>query len=69
MQFGVQAINAHRAEDDARVCMEFFKIATAHFFEKNSGMLEYYKNGVVIEDYLSTKDPEEDGTKLTQNLF
>lgn len=69
VQFGVQAINAHRAEDDARVCMEFFKIAIAHFFEKNSGMLEYYKNGVVIEDYLSTKDPEEDGTKLTQNLF
>ncbi|AGT44689.1 3'-5' exonuclease [Treponema pedis] len=69
MQFGIQAISAHRAEDDARVCMEFFKIAAAHFFEKNKGMLDYYKNGVETADYLTTKDPEVDCEKLERNLF
>lgn len=68
-QFGVQAVNAHRAEDDARVCMEFFKIAVSHFFEKNKDMLDYYKKDVDISEYLSTKDPETDGGKLVQNLF
>ena len=33
-QFGVQAVNAHRAKDDTRVFMDFFKIAVSHFFEK-----------------------------------
>lgn len=69
VQFNIQALNAHRAEDDARVCMEFFNLAVAHFFEKNSGMLDYYKNGVNVEDYLTTRDPENDATNLEQNLF
>ena len=69
IQFGVEAIHAHRAEDDARVCMEFFKIAVAHFFEKNKGMLEYYKKDVEVAEYLTTKDPETDSGILAQNLF
>ena len=40
-QFGVQAVNAHRAKDDTRAFMEFFKIAVSHFFE-NKDMLDYF---------------------------
>ncbi len=69
VQFGIQAINAHRAEDDARVCMEFFNIAVNHFFEQNADMLKFYREKVVIEDYLTSKDPQKDDSNLVQNLF
>jgi DNA polymerase III domain protein len=42
-QFGVQAVNAHRAKDDARVFMDFFKIAVSHFFEKKDMLDDFYK--------------------------
>ena len=41
-QFGVQAVNAHRAKDDARVFMELFKIAVSHFFEKKDMLDRFY---------------------------
>ncbi len=69
VQFGVKAVNAHRAEDDARVCMEFFNIAVNHFFSKNKEMLEYYQAKVNAEDYLTTKDPEIEVKNMEQNLF
>ncbi len=69
VQFGIQAVNAHRAEDDARVCMEFFNIAVNHFFEKNADMLKFYREKVNVEDYITTKDPQKDGSNLAQNLF
>ncbi|PIE98249.1 MAG: DNA polymerase III subunit epsilon [Treponema sp.] len=56
-QFGINAIDAHRAEDDARVCMEFFNVALKHFFETHSDMLEHYKQNTNINDYLKTKAP------------
>jgi DNA polymerase-3 subunit epsilon len=28
VRFGIQALDAHRAEDDARVCMELFSSAS-----------------------------------------
>ena len=69
LQFGIQAVNAHRAEDDARVCMEFFHIAVNRFFSANKEMLEYYRNKVDIAEYLKTKDPEPDNKNIAQNLF
>ncbi len=69
VQFGIKAVSAHRAEDDARVCMEFFHLAVKHFFEKNAEMLKFYREKVNIDDYLSTKDPQKDGSNLVQNLF
>ena len=42
-QFGVQAVNAHRAKDDARVFMDFFKIAASHFFEKKDMLDSFYE--------------------------
>ncbi len=69
VNFNIEAKNAHRAEDDARVCMEFFNIAVKSFFEKNKEMLSFYRENVIVEDYLTTKDPVRDTTKMVQDLF
>lgn len=69
LQFGLNAVNAHRAEDDARVCMDLFQVSVKHFFEKNKEMLSYYSAKVNISDYLTTKAPENNINNCIQNLF
>ncbi|MEL3906532.1 MAG: 3'-5' exonuclease [Treponema sp.] len=40
LQFGITALEAHRAEDDARVCMELFQHTLNRFLKYNAGLVE-----------------------------
>ena len=40
VQFGITALEAHRAEDDARVCMELFDKILNRFLKNNPGLVE-----------------------------
>ncbi|MEL3908842.1 MAG: 3'-5' exonuclease [Treponemataceae bacterium] len=53
----LKVLDAHRAEDDARVCMDFFNCAIDRFFDENADMLESYAQGVNIDEYLTSKSP------------
>lgn len=67
-RLNINTVNAHRAEDDARVCMEFFNKAVNHFLEKNKEMIPHFINGINIDDYIKTADPEKQ-ENWEQNLF
>lgn len=56
--FNIDVHDAHRAEDDARVCMDFFHISVKHFFTEDAEMLENYKSQTNISEYLTTSDPK-----------
>lgn len=49
-RFGIESIDAHRAEDDARVCMELFLVCLEKLKEKNPKLVE-----AAIEAELSAK--------------
>lgn len=55
--FNINVKDAHRAEDDARVCMDFFHLAVQHFFEEDAAMLENYRKETDIADYITSEDP------------
>ncbi len=67
-RFEIVAFEAHRAEDDARVCMELFKHTATKFIEANQDMIPYWKVQYKKEDYLQTKMPEIE-ENLSQGLF
>lgn len=56
-RFDLTVLDAHRAEDDARVCMDFFHLAVQHFFDEDAEMLEAYRNETNVEEYLTTISP------------
>ncbi|MGP1440796.1 MAG: 3'-5' exonuclease [Treponema sp.] len=68
-KFEIVAFEAHRAEDDSRVCMEFFNKAVSHFIEANQEMIPHWKSQTNIEDYLKTEMPETEIDGFAQNLF
>lgn len=68
-RFEIVAFEAHRAEDDARVCMELFNIVAMKFNEANQDMIPYWEKNIDIKDYLITKMPEMEDESDTQNLF
>ena len=39
MQLGITALEAHRAEDDARVCMELFEKMLSRFLKNNAELV------------------------------
>lgn len=55
--FNINVKDAHRAEDDARVCMDFFHLAVQHFFEEDAAMLENYRKETDIAEYITSEDP------------
>lgn len=55
--FNINVKDAHRAEDDARVCMDFFNLAVQHFFEEDAAMLENYRKETDIAEYITSEDP------------
>lgn len=55
--FNINVKDAHRAEDDARVCMDFFHLAVQHFFEEDAAMLENYRKETEIAEYITSEDP------------
>lgn len=67
--FNIDVLDAHRAEDDARVCMDFFHIAVKHFFEEDAEMLENYKKETNIDEYLTSEYPSFDMVSETPSLF
>ena len=68
-RFDIVAFEAHRAEDDSRVCMEFFNKAVKHFIEVNQDMIPHWTSQTNIEDFLKTEMPEIESDSFTQNLF
>ena len=68
-RFDIVAFEAHRAEDDSRVCMEFFNKAVKHFIEANQDMIAHWKSKTNINDYLKTEMPEIESDSFVQNLF
>ena len=68
-RFEIVAFEAHRAEDDSRVCMEFFNKAVKHFIEANQEMIPHWMSQTNIGDYLKTEMPEIEGNSFAQNLF
>lgn len=55
--FNINVKDAHRAEDDARVCMDFFHLAVQHFFEEDAAMLENHRKETDIAEYITSEDP------------
>ena len=57
-RFDVVAFSAHRAEDDARVCMEVFDRVVEKFIASNQDMISYWEKQFNIDDYIKTKRVE-----------
>jgi len=57
VQFGITALEAHRAEDDARVCMELFDKILNRFLKNNPGLVEKIR---AETDAASLLAPEEE---------
>lgn len=68
-RFNIDTVSAHRADDDARVCMEFFNKAVKHFIEVNKEMIPHFTNGINVEDYIKTQNPEKIEENIARNLF
>jgi len=68
-KFEITVFEAHRAEDDARVCMELFNHVTKHFIDSNQDMLSYWQKQFKIEDYIYTKKVEIENESSEQALF
>ena len=57
VQFGITALEAHRAEDDARVCMELFEKILSRFLKNNPELVEKIR---AETDAASLLAPEEE---------
>ena len=57
-RFEIVAFSAHRAEDDARVCMEVFHHVADKFIASNQDMISYWEKQFNIDDYIKTKRVE-----------
>ena len=66
-RFEIVAFAAHRAEDDARVCMEVFEHVADKFIASNQDMISYWEKQYNVDDYIKTKRveaSEEEGSSL-----
>ncbi|MGP1575910.1 MAG: 3'-5' exonuclease [Treponema sp.] len=67
VQFGIVAIEAHRAEDDARVCMELFNYTLAYFLKKDTELVQKIRSEQPAGFVLEPPPPEE--KNYEQSLF
>lgn len=58
VQFGITALEAHRAEDDARVCMELFEHTLTRFLKNNTELVEKIRAETDPASLLSEPDPQ-----------
>lgn len=68
-QFGIAALQAHRAEDDARVCMDFFLQAVDRLIKREPSLVDRMRESIDTDEYLITADPKVDEQRLVQDLF
>ena len=58
VQFGITALEAHRAEDDARVCMELFEHTLTRFLKNNTELVEKIRAETDPASLLSAPEPQ-----------
>lgn len=58
VQFGITALEAHRAEDDARVCMELFEHTLTRFKKNNTELVEKIRAETDPASLLSEPEPQ-----------
>lgn len=58
VQFGITALEAHRAEDDARVCMELFEHTLTRFLKNNTELVEKIRAETDPASLLSEPEPQ-----------
>ena len=58
VQFGITALEAHRAEDDARVCMELFEHTLTRFLQHNTELVEKIRAETDPASLLSAPEPQ-----------
>ena len=68
VQFGITALEAHRAEDDARVCMELFEKILSRFLKNNPELVEKIRTETDVASLLApeTEQKEKD---YSRSLF
>jgi len=66
VQFGIQALEAHRAEDDARVCMELFMCMLTQFLKKDPELIKKLRSEFSAAEVLAVEQVEKD---YAQSLF
>ena len=68
VQFGITALEAHRAEDDARVCMELFEQILSRFLKNNPELVEKIRTETDVASLLApeTEQKEKD---YSRSLF
>ena len=70
VQFGITALEAHRAEDDARVCLELFDKTLIRFLKNNVELVEKIRAETNIESLLAPSEMQEDTDKdYSRSLF
>ena len=70
VQLGITALEAHRAEDDARVCMELFDKTLTRFLKNNTELVEKIRGETNAESILSTPEVQEEADKdYSRSLF
>lgn len=60
VQFGITALEAHRAEDDARVCMELFEKTVQHFLKNNPELVKRIRAETNADSILSVVQKKEE---------
>lgn len=68
VQFGITALEAHRAEDDARVCMELFQHILNRFLKNNAELVQKIRSEIDAEQFLSPVE-EKVEKDYSQSLF
>ena len=68
LQFGITALEAHRAEDDARVCMELFQHILNRFLKNNAELVQKIRSEIDVEQFLSPVEEKQE-KDYSQSLF
>ena len=68
VQFGITALEAHRAEDDARVCMELFEKILSRFLKNNPELVEKIRAETDAASLL-TPETEQKEKDYSRSLF
>lgn len=69
-QLGITALEAHRAEDDARVCMELFEKTLTRFLKNNTELVEKIRAETNAESLLSAPEAQDSVDKdYSRSLF
>ncbi len=78
VRFGIETVDAHRAEDDARVCRELFLVCLEKLKEKNPKLVEaaleaertnQSEPSLFSEPVAAASEPVAAGTLYTDDLF